>query len=271
LFLPKLGWLRYRNSRAVLGEVKNVTVSARGCKWFVSIQTEREVEAPRHPSGSVTGVDVGVTTFATCSDGAAYAPISSYRKHQKRLAFLQRRLSRKTKFGSNWKKAKSRIQKLHIAVANSRRDFLHKTSHEISKKHAVVVIEDLAVQNMASSAAGNSEQPGRNVKAKAGLNKASLDQGWGELRRQLEYKQSWRGGSVIVVPAQNTSRTCPACGHVSAQNRRTRGKFECMACDYQEGADLVAARNILAAGHAVLACDIGQPLALGTVPGFLGT
>ena len=258
IFLPKLGWMRYRNSRPVLGEVKQITVSGCGEKWFVSIQTERDVQAPRHQSASMAGVDLGVAAFATLSDGHVYAPINSYRKRQKRLAFLQRRLSAKTKFSANWKKARSKVQKLHTNVANCRLDFLHKTSTEISKNHAVIVIEDLAVQNMAARAAGSVEQPGRNVKAKAGLNRAILDQGWNELRRQLGYKQSWRGGAVIIVPAQNTSRTCPTCGHVSAQNRRTREKFECIACAYQEGADLVAARNILAAGHAVLAC--GEPV-----------
>jgi putative transposase len=209
IFLPKLGWLRYRNSRPVLGEVRQVTVSGSGEKWFVSIQTECELQALLHPSGSM----VGVAAFATLSDGQVCVPINSYRKRQKRLAFLRRRLRRKTKFSNNWKKANARVRKLHTKVANCRRDFLHKTPSEISKNHAVVVLEDLAVENMARSAAGTVEQPGRNVNAKSGLNRAILDQGWSELRRQLDYKERWRGGSVVVVPAKNTSRTCPGCGH----------------------------------------------------------
>ncbi|WP_150112499.1 zinc ribbon domain-containing protein, partial [Ferrovum myxofaciens] len=84
-----------------------------------------------------------------------------------------------------------------------------------------VCIEDLQVRNMSKSAAGSSDSPGRNVKAKSGLNKSILDQGWFEFRRQLEYKQVWLGGDVLAVPARNTSRTCPACGHVSADNRQT--------------------------------------------------
>lgn len=254
LFLPKLGWLRYRNSRDVQGEVKQVTVSSSGGKWFVSIQTEREDAQPVHPSGSMVGLDIGVARFATLSDGTAYAPVGSYRKHEKRLAFLQRRMSRKTKFSDNWKKAKTRVQKLYSKIANIRRDYLHQTSHAISQNHAIVVIEDLQVRNMSKSAAGASEKPGRNVRAKSGLNKSILDQGWFEFRRMLEYKQQWRGGWVIAVPPQHTSRMCPACEHVSADNRKTQAQFECVECGYSENADLNAARNILAAGHAVLAC-----------------
>ncbi len=253
LLLPKLGWLRYRNSRDVLGEVKQVTVLASGGKWFVSIQTEREVEVPRQPSGSMVGLDMGVAKFATLSDGTVFQPVSSYRKHERRLAFLQRSMSRKQKFGANWKKAKAKVQRVHSTIVNIRRDYLHKTSTAISQNHAIVCIEDLQVRNMSRSAAGTCVKPGWNVRAKSDLNKSILDQGWFEFRRQLEYKQQWRGGRVIVVPPKNTSRTCPVCGHVSAANRKTQAQFECVDCGYGENADLNAARNILAAGHAVLA------------------
>ena len=107
---------------------------------------------------------------------------------------------------------------------------------------------------MSKSAAGNAEAPGRNVKAKSGLNQSILDQGWFEFRRQLEYKQTWRGGQVVAVNPRNTSRTCPCCGHVPAENRQTQARFACVECGFEENADLVGAINILAAGQAVLAC-----------------
>jgi len=163
-------------------------------------------------------------------------------------------MSRKTKFSSNWKKAKSRVQKIHTRIANVRRDFLHKTTTTISKNHAIVCIEDLQVRNMSKSAAGSSDSPGRNVKAKSGLNKSILDQGWFEFRRQLEYKQVWLGGFVLAVPARNTSRTCPACGHVSADHRQTQAKFACVDCGYENNADMVGAINVLERGHRLLAC-----------------
>ena len=254
VFLPKLGWLKYRNSRDVLGAVSNITVSANGGKWFVSIQTEREVEQPVHPATSIIGIDLGITRFATLSDGSHIEPLNTFRKHQQRLARYQRAMSRKTKFSNNWKKAKARVQKIHTRIANARRDFLHKATTTISKNHAIVCIEDLQVRNMSKSAAGNSDSPGRNVKAKSGLNKSILDQGWFEFRRQLEYKQVWLGGFVLAVPARNTSRTCPACGHVSAENRQTQARFACVDCGYENNADMVGAINVLKRGHRLLAC-----------------
>jgi putative transposase len=254
VFLPKLGWIRYRNSRDMLGTAKNITVSSTGGKWLVSIQTEREVETPIHPATSIVGVDVGITRFATLSDGTVFEPVNSFRKHQARLARYQRAMSRKTKFSNNWKKAKAKVTKLHQKIGNIRRDYLHKTTTTISQNHAMVCIEDLQVRNMSKSAAGTAEKPGRNVKAKSGLNKSILDQGWFEFRRQLDYKLRWAGGVLVPVPPQNTSRTCPACGHVAKENRQTQAKFLCVGCGFEENADLVGAINVLAAGHAVLAC-----------------
>lgn len=266
IFLPKLGWLRYRNSRKVLGEVKNVTVSASGGKWFVSIQTEREVEQPI-PNGGAVGIDMGIARFATLSDGTFYAPLNSFKRHEDRLRRAQQAMSRKTKLSNNWKKAKARVQKIHARIGNVRRDYLHKATTTISQNHAMVCIEDLQVRNMSKSAAGTTEQPGKHVRAKSGLNKAILDQGWFEFRRQLDYKLAWAGGHLIVVPPQNTSRTCPACGHVSADNRQTQARFLCVECGFEENADLVGAINILRAGHARCACEVSgavMPPAAGT-------
>ena len=254
IFLPKLGWIRYRNSREVLGTIKNVTVSLSAGKWFVSIQTEREVDVPVHPSRTCVGIDVGITRFATFSDGSFIAPANRFRRHEQRLARYQRAMSHKVKFSNNWKKSKARVQRIHHRIASVRRDFLHQASHQISQNHAMIVIEDLQIRNMSKSAKGNAETPGRNVRAKAGLNKAILDQGWAEFRRQLSYKSEWRGGEVLAVPPRNTSRTCPACDHVSADNRQTQAQFRCVSCGYENHADHVGAINVLAAGHAVLAC-----------------
>lgn len=254
LFLPKLGWLRYRNSRDVLGELRNVTVSQSGGKWFVSIQTQREMADPVHPSSSIVGIDTGIARFATLSDGSFIEPLNTFRKHQQRLARVQRVMSRKQKFSNNWKKAKAEVQKIHTRITNVRRDFLHKATTTISQNHAIVCVEDLQVRNMSKSAAGSSDSPGRNVRAKSGLNKSILDQGWFEFRRQLEYKQAWLGGEVLAVPPRNTSRTCPACGYVSAENRQTQARFACVECGYENNADLVGAINILERGHRLLAC-----------------
>ncbi|EFI8494511.1 IS200/IS605 family element transposase accessory protein TnpB [Escherichia coli] len=264
IFLPKLGWMRYRNSRQVAGVVKNVTVSQSCGKWYISVQTESEVSTPVHPSASMVGLDAGVAKLATLSDGTVFEPVNSFQKNQKKLARLQRQLSRKVKFSNNWQKQKRKIQRLHSCIAKIRRDYLHKVTTTVSKNHAMIVIEDLKVSNMSKSAAGTVSQPGRNVRAKSGLNRSILDQGWYEMRRQLEYKQLWRGGQVLAVPPAYTSQRYACCGHTAKENRLSQSQFRCQVCGYTANADVNGARNILAAGHAVLACgemvQSGRPL-----------
>ncbi|MBN3792953.1 transposase, partial [Burkholderia sp. Ac-20353] len=169
IFLPKLGWLRYRNSRDVLGTLKNVTVTQASDKWVVSVQTAREVEPPVPLATSAIGIDVGIARFATISDGTFLAPLNSFKKHEVRLRRYQRAMSRKVKFSKNWRKAKARVQRIHARIGNARRDYLHKATTTISNSHAMVSIEDLQVRNLSRSAAGRVEAPGKNVKAKSGL------------------------------------------------------------------------------------------------------
>lgn len=253
LYLPKLGWVRYRNRKGkhrlvVEGAVKNVTVKQKGGRWFVSIQTEREVAEPVHPARTAVGIDLGVVRFATLSDGTVYEPLHSFKRHEQALRKAQQALARKVKGSRNWRKAKARVQKMHARIAHVRQDYLHKLSHAISKSHAVVCIESLHVKSMTASARGTAEAPGKNVRAKAALNKTILDQGWGEFRRQLAYKLAWRGGRLVEVPPQHTSQTCPRCGHTAAGNRPTQARFACVLCGFEANADWVAATNILSRG-----------------------
>ena len=257
--LPKIGWVRYRNSREVLGDIRSVTVSLKAGKWFVSVNTLQQVEQPRHPSTAVVGIDWGVAQFLTTSDGAVVEQLSPLKDFLPKLAKLQRQLARKKKFSNNWKKAKAKVTQLHQRIANTRKDFVHKVSSDISKNHAVVLVEDLQVKNMSASVGGSKEQPGNSVKAKSGLNRSILDASPFELRRQLQYKMMWRGGLLIVVPAKNTSRKCPECGHSSGDNRKTQAKFICVACGFSANADWVAATNIKEAGLALLACGDTSP------------
>lgn len=154
-------------------------------------------------------------------------------------------------------KLKAKIAKLHHKISNIRKNYLHQISSKISKNHAIVYVEDLKVANMSKSAsrAGNTEQNGhrKNVKQKSGLNRAILDQAWGEFRRQLDYKLLWNGGFLFAVPPQNTSRTCPNCGHMAKDNRKTQAEFKCVQCGYENNADVVGAINVLKRGQALQA------------------
>jgi putative transposase len=252
--LPKLGWMRYRNSRDILGTPKNITKTIRlsGGECYASIQTEREVQPPCRTANTAIGIDMGIARFATLSDGSFIAPLNSFKKHQQRLARYQRRMSRKVKFSSNWKKAKIKVQKVHTLIANARRDFLHKSTTTISKNHALVCIEDLKVRNMSRSSKGTREQRGQRVRQKSGLNRAILDQGWAGFRRQLEYKTQWAGGMLLAVPAYRSSQRCPRCRHVAPANRRTQAQFLCVVCGHSAHADVVGAFNVLERGLALV-------------------
>jgi len=176
IFLPKIGWISFRRSRHIKGTPKNVTVSREIDHWYVSIQTEIEVVQPVHPSQKTIGLDLGIKKMIALSDGIQIDPLNAYKKAQKKLAKLQRGLARKVKFSGNWHKQVKKIQKLHWHISNMRKDYLHKALCTISKNHAIVCMEDLQVKNMSKSAKGTIEQPGRNVRVKAGLNRAILDQ-----------------------------------------------------------------------------------------------
>jgi len=251
IYLPKIGWVRYRNSRTIIGTIKNVTVTAKCGKWYISIQTEYEQETPVH-TGNDIGIDMGVVRFTTLSDGRYFEPINAFHSLKGRLAKLQKRLKRKIKGSSNWKKLVAKISKLHHKIANIRKNFLHQISNTISKNHATVYVEDLKVGNMSKSAKGTVENPGKNIRQKAGLNRAILDQAWYEFRRQLEYKLRWRGGQLILVAPQYTSQCCPACSHTAKANRTTQALFACVECGYTENADVVGAMNVLQRGRALL-------------------
>ncbi|WP_259397920.1 transposase [Vibrio sp. SG41-7] len=179
--------------------------------------------------------------------------MNSFRKLESILAKLQRQLKNKKKFSENWKRLKRKIQKVHSKIANARTDYLHKTSTKITNNHGMIAIEDLKVSNMSKSAKGDAENHGKNVAAKSGLNKSILDQGWYEFRRQLTYKQDWKGGVLIAVPPHFTSQTCPCCEHVSKDNRQTQSNFECVECGFNENADLVGSINILSKAHELMA------------------
>jgi IS605 OrfB family transposase len=254
VYLPKIGWVRYYNSRSLEGTPKNVTASYQSGNWYISVQVEQEVDTPKHKSTTAIGVDMGIARFATYSDNTFVEPLNSFKSLQDKLAKEQRKLVKKTKFSANWKKQKQKISAIHSKIANCRKDFLHKESTKLSKNHALIVMEDLKIRNMSSSAKGDIDTPGRNVKAKSGLNRSILDQGWFEFRRQLEYKQQWNGGELLAVDPKHTSQTCPCCQHKHKDNRQTQSGFECVECGYSENADVVGALNILARGHRVLAC-----------------
>ena len=256
IFLPKIGWVKFRKSCPVGGEIRNATVRRMAGRWYVSIQIEREIH-PTAPQGDPVGIDLGVREFAALSNGDFVEPRNAYRHWEDRLARAQRALSRKVRFSQNWHRARIKVQRIHRKIAAIREDFLHQTSTRLCKSHAVLVIEDLKVQEMSASAAGTMEHPGTLVQVQSRFNKAILDQGWYTFRRMLEYKTEWHGVLLRIMPPEGTSTTCPECGHEAEANRPGLRKwFQCVSCGHREHSGTVAARNLLKrAGHARLACS----------------
>ncbi len=252
--LPKIGWVRYRNSRRVEGTVMNATVRRVGRKWNITIGTEREVADPaQRLHVAPVGIDLGVTHLATTSDGDHLSGPRAFKRAAKAKAKAQRIFARRKKGSVQRQRQAWKVAKIDRRTANVRKDHLHKLTTQLTKNHGLIAVEALRVDAMTRSAKGTVEAPGVNVRAKAGLNREILDQGWGEMRRQLSYKLEWTGGAMVVVPAKNTSRKCSACGHTSRENRTSQANFACVACGHAMNADVNAAKNILAAGMAAAA------------------
>ena len=255
VFLPKIGWIGFYKSQAIEGTLKNLTVKRQADGWYFSVQTEIEIEKPNASSESVIGIDVGITRFATLSNGEYIKPLNPLKKDLLALAHAQKKLARQEKKSNNWKKQKRWIQKIHKKISNSRHDFLHKTSTQLSKNHAVVFVEELSIGSMSKSAKGTSKASGKNVRMKRYLNRSILDQGWGLFKSQLAYKLNWLGGEIRAVNPRYTSLRCPKCQRIDKGNRKSQREFHCLHCSYENHANLVGAMNILAAGLAVLACE----------------
>jgi putative transposase len=258
IFLPKIGWIGFYHSRPIDGKVKNITITQKAGRWYASIQVEQKIEIGIHPSPSSIGIDAGIKCFAAFSNGTLVEGPDSFRRHEDKLAREQRRLARKQKGSENWKKQKKKISRLHHHIADVRMDFLHKLSTEVCKNHATVYVEKLNIRGMSASAKGTEENSGINVRAKSGLNKSILDQGWFEFRRQLDYKLDWMGGRLEQVAARHTSQRCSCCGHTEKGNRRSQAEFECLSCGMAQHADINAAKNLLTVGLTGMACQANR-------------
>lgn len=198
------------------------------------------------------GVDRGITTTATCSNGKEFN-ISPMTKLNKRIKIYQKRLAKKVKGSNNREKLRIKIAKLHNKKTNIKTDFNHKLSHYVVKNHDLIVMEDLRIKNMTKSAKGTQDNHGSMVKQKSGLNRSILENNWGQLKEMISYKCELDGKHLVLVNPKNTSRKCSNCSHTEKDNRE--GKiFNCLKCSHSMDADLNASINIKEAGLALLAC-----------------
>jgi putative transposase len=247
--IPKLGWVRFRWSRDVPANAKTFRVNRdHAGRWHIAFAVAPE-PIPAPGNGKAVGIDRGVRVSAALSTGEMLRVPGLSAREKARFLRLQRKLA-KAKSGSNRRgKVKLALAKMHARETDRRKDWCEKTSTDIARRFDVIRVENLRIRNMTRSAKGTVGQPGRNVAAKAGLNREIAKSGWGLLVRRLEYKAS---GRVEKVPPAYTSQRCSACGHVAKENRESQAAFLCTACGFACNADVNAAKNI-AAGHVVTA------------------
>jgi putative transposase len=221
-----------------------VTVSRDPCgRWYVSFAVDVADPGQLPATGTVVGVDLGIKDFAVTSDGEKIPNPRGLARRERNLARYQRRLARCQKGSANRAKARAKVARAHRKVRASRADFLHRASTRLVRGHDVIVIEDLAVKNMARNRS---------------LAKAISDCGWGAVRRMVEYKAARAGRHLVVIDRwYPSSKTCSACGHLLAVLSLSARHWTCPSCGTRHDRDINAAKNILAAGLAVSACGAG--------------
>lgn len=228
--------LKMALSRPLPEQLNSATISKdRAGRYFVSLQGEVDKQALPDLTKTI-GLDVGLTHFVIASDGVKTANPKFYRNGERKLAILQRSLSRKTKGGFNRNKARIAIARHHAAMANSRADFLHKLSTQLIRENQTISVEDLNIAGMVKN---------RN------LAKSISDASWSEFIRQLEYKAEWYGRDLIKINRfYPSSQLCSSCGHYGSKKALHVREWDCAACGTKHDRDINAAININTAGLA---------------------
>jgi len=256
VLVPKCGWVRFRITRQwadiCAGTSARVTLDRAG-RWHVSF-TAPAPAFERKPTGAVVGLDMGVVSTATTSDGehlvipALLSPGEAQRKRR-----LQRKLARQKKGSNRRARTKHQIATLAARETDRRKDWIEKTTTSLVRDYDVICIENLRVKNMVRSARGTVENPGKNVRQKAGLNRSISSQAWALFRQRLTDKATHATSAVdlVAINPAYTSQRCSECGYTASENRESQAAFCCRSCGHSANADVNAAINIRAAGLAV--------------------
>ncbi len=260
LYIPKIGWLRIQRkggNPCPEGKPVKAAVKREAGKWYVVVCYEVEFSFNDNPNTAGVDRNVGQVAVVDSNGSEAIHHMPDLARKEARRKRYQRKLARQVKGSRRRYRTRLKLQKCFRHLKKTRDNWQHQVSREIADNAGLVVLEDLNTQGMTKSAKGTVDDPGKNVKAKSGLNREILKTGWYGLEQKLEYK-----AEVIKINPAYTSQACSACGHVSKENRTSQAVFKCVACGHAENADLNAARNILASG--IGATARGGALPLGT-------
>ena len=263
VYFKGIGHVRVHQHRAVRGRIKTVTAKREGNRWYVILSCDDVPAAPLEPTGAVIGIDMGIASFLTTSDGKHVPNPRPLAVAADRLTEAQQSLARKKRSSNRRRKAVRKVAALHWKVRRTRLDHAHKTALALVRDADVIVHEELKVANMAKrpKPRPDPERPDtyepNGAAAKAGLNRSILDAGWGCFLGILHAKAESAGRVVLEVDPRHTSQRCSrvSCGHVAAGNRTSQAVFKCVKCGHEAHADVNAAINILRAGLVLQAAE----------------
>lgn len=255
VYLKGIGHVRVHQHRAVKGRIKTVTAKREAGRWYVILSCDDVPAEPLEPTGAAVGIDLGVVSFLTTSDGAHVPNLRPLPAAVGRLAAAQQSLARKERGSNRRRKARTKVAKLHAKVRRTRLDHAHKTALALVRDYDVIVHEALKIPNMTRRPkprpVGDGTFEPNGAAQKSGLNRSINDAGWGVFLAVLHAKAESAGRAIVEVDPRHTSQRCARCGHVAAGNRVTQAEFKCLSCGHEAHADVNAAINILRAGLAL--------------------
>jgi putative transposase len=257
VYLQGIGQVKVHVHRRVVGRVKTIQIKHQGRRWMLVLSCDDVPTNPLPATGRQAGIDIGIASFATTSDGEHLDNPRWGRAAAERLATAQQRLTRAKRRSKNWESKRETVASLHRKIANQRKDFHHKQARALVERYDLLVVEDLKIANMVRRAkpVPNPEKPGQylanGARAKSGLSRSISDAGWGRFVLILRAKAEDAGRTCIEVDPRHSSDRCENCGHAAPENRVTRAAFQCQRCSHRAHADEHAARNLLRAGLAL--------------------
>jgi putative transposase len=250
LHLSKIGHIKIKLHREIKGKVKTCTIKREGEQWYVVFTSEYEFDAAAtfHPSAEAIGIDLGIHSFAVLSDGTYIENPRFYRHTEAKIKAAHQKIHRRKKGSHRRARAKQEVSRLYRKVRNRRRDFLHQASHKLVKRYGMLVFEDLPIENMTARPEPKRDESGNylpnGAAAKGGLNKSILDAGWGQFVTLCSRKAEEAGGTVILVPPNDTSQQCSGCQRIVPKDLSARW-HSCPHCGTELDRDHNAALNIL--------------------------
>lgn len=257
VYLQGIGQVKVTVHRAIVGRVKTIQIKRQGRHWVLVLSCDEVPPNPQPATGRQAGIDVGIASFATTSNGEHIDNPRWGRVAAAELAAAQQRLARAKRGSSNRARLRETVAARHRKIANRRKDFHHKQARTLVSRYDLLVVEGLAIANMVRRPKPKSDpdNPGQflpnGARGKSGLNRSISDAGWGQFVSILCAKAEDAGRIWIEVDPRHTSDGCEKCGYAARENRVSQTEFVCQRCSHRAQADEHAARNILRAGLAL--------------------